>query len=178
MFSKGFSYLIDAVRKLVAEEFDIKLIVAGKIIGDDWMSEYKTSKLLHESISTRIDYVGSVYGKKKWELLKNAHVIALPTFYPTEAQPISLIEGMAFGCMPLTTDHNYNLDFIPQDIIALVKKQDADSIYSVLKDICIEKQIFSEKMQQSYEFASKHFRQSNYIKLIDRVISDVIRDEM
>lgn len=39
------------------------------------------------------------------DLLGQHHVVALPTWYPNEAQPLTLLEGMANGCVPVSTPH-------------------------------------------------------------------------
>ena len=52
---------------------------------------------------TSVRVLGRVAGDAKWEALRRAHVVALPTTYPPEGQPISIIEGMAAGCAIVAT---------------------------------------------------------------------------
>jgi len=53
-----------------------------------------------------LKYHGKVLGGAKLELFKQAHVFCLPTYYPYEGQPISILEAYASGCAVLTTAHS------------------------------------------------------------------------
>jgi glycosyltransferase involved in cell wall biosynthesis len=53
-----------------------------------------------------IKYHGSVSGAQKRDLYANAHVFCLPTYYPYEGQPFSIVEAYASGCVVITTDHS------------------------------------------------------------------------
>lgn len=46
----------------------------------------------------------SLSGQEKIDVITQAHIMLLPTRYPTEAAPISLIEGLAAGCFIVSTD--------------------------------------------------------------------------
>ena len=61
-----------------------------------------------------VKYHGIVHGEAKRTLLAQAHIFCLPTFYPYEGQPISILEAYASGCVVLTTDHSGIFDiFMP-----------------------------------------------------------------
>ena len=53
-----------------------------------------------------IRYHGAVAGERKKALFAEAHVFCLPTYYPYEGQPISILEAYASGCAVITTDHS------------------------------------------------------------------------
>lgn len=52
-----------------------------------------------------VTYHGIVSGKEKQKLLKESYIFALPTCYPNEGQPISILEAMGNGMLVLTTNH-------------------------------------------------------------------------
>ena len=80
-----------------------------------------------------VHYHGTVQGPMKVALLQNAHVFCLPTYYPFEGQPISILEGYAAGCAVLTTDHGGIFDvFVPELNGWAVEKQSPESIASAL----------------------------------------------
>ena len=54
----------------------------------------------------QIRYHGTVAGDTKRRLFHEAHVFCLPTYYPYEGQPISILEAYASGCAVITTDHS------------------------------------------------------------------------
>jgi len=52
-----------------------------------------------------VTYHGVVKGESKTELLSKANIFVLPTYYNVEAQPITIIEAMAYGCAILATEY-------------------------------------------------------------------------
>lgn len=61
---------------------------------------------IHEyGLSDIVKYHGTVRGEKKIKLLKRAHIFILPTYYPWEGQPISIIEAQAFGIPVIATPY-------------------------------------------------------------------------
>lgn len=56
--------------------------------------------------SPHLRYHGTVHGEQKRALFERTHVFCLPTYYPYEGQPISILEAYASGCAVMTTDHS------------------------------------------------------------------------
>jgi glycosyltransferase involved in cell wall biosynthesis len=83
-----------------------------------------------------VHYHGVVLGEEKQELLAQAHVFCLPTFYPYEGQPISILEAYASGCMVLTTDHSGIFDiFTPGENGWEVEPRSPKSIMTALEKL-------------------------------------------
>jgi glycosyltransferase involved in cell wall biosynthesis len=79
-------------------------------------------------------YHGSVMGEAKASLLRNAHLFCLPTYYPYEGQPISILEAYAAGAAVLTTDHSGIFDTFTPGVNGLeVTKGSTDSIEASLR---------------------------------------------
>ena len=103
--SKGFSHVYEAARLLRKQGLAVKLTLCGEILGTAEIGKAEVNAYLKEVSSE--DWVtvrGAVSGLDKLEVLSRAHVMLLPTRYPTEAAPISLIEGLAAGCYIVSTD--------------------------------------------------------------------------
>lgn len=80
-----------------------------------------------------VKYHGVVMGEQKASLLKSAHVFCLPTYYPYEGQPISILEAYATGCAVITTDHSGILDvFSDGENGMLVRKMSSESVRDAL----------------------------------------------
>ena len=56
-------------------------------------------------LSDYITYHGIVQGENKNNLLYNADVFLLPTYYNVEAQPLTIIEAIAYGCAIFATNY-------------------------------------------------------------------------
>lgn len=83
-----------------------------------------------------IKYWGVVKGQEKSNLFNNADIFCLPTYYPFEGQPISIIEAYASGCAVLTTNHSGIFDiFKPDHNGFVVEKKSSDSIRNILIEV-------------------------------------------
>lgn len=58
------------------------------------------------NLKNNIFYHGVVSGDEKRNLLTKSDLFCLPTYYPFEGQPISILEAYAAGCVVLTTNHS------------------------------------------------------------------------
>lgn len=105
MHSKGFLVAAKAIDILVQEGADVKLFLCGTPIGDHEMSKAEVVKCTDDLRNhPHIEVIGNVSGGKKLDLLAEAHVFVLPTTYPTEAAPLSILEAFGAGCCVVTTD--------------------------------------------------------------------------
>ena len=94
---KGMNELLEACVTLKNEGFPFKLVIAGsEREGDTYLSRYA------ERLGDEFEYVGIVSGEAKTNFLKAIDVFVLPSYF--EGLPISLLETMGFGCVPVTTN--------------------------------------------------------------------------
>jgi glycosyltransferase involved in cell wall biosynthesis len=132
---KGCLLLRDAVQSINQERpGSIQLDYAGGFVTE------QEKKAFLDSIadSDGITYHGIVKGAAKRDLLLQAHILALPTFYPFEGQPICILEGYAAGCAVLTTDHSGIFDtFTPGENGWEVEKDCTTSIERAILQ-CLE----------------------------------------
>lgn len=170
MFSKGFSYLIDAVHSVRAAGLPVTLTLAGHPLGDAIMTAEQARARLMEGLAEGITYVGTVHGSDKWAALDAAHIIALPTFYSIEAQPISLIEGMAFGCIPLTTRHNFNEDFLDPNATVFVEPKSSKSIAEALKAMVSDRGGMAARTRSAFAAGNNRHSLENFVNGIDAVV--------
>lgn len=134
--SKGFLLLAEAIRRIER---------AGRLDGfrfvfrGNW-PDPAMKTVLEETLGEAALTSGAVeIGAGIWdrdevrETLLAADVFCLPTSYPSEAQPLSIIEAMACGCAILATDHASIADMvIPDENGALVEKGSAEAIAAFL----------------------------------------------
>jgi len=127
---KGHQELLSAIRSLPPEvkgrfHFDF----AGGFESD------RDRRAFTEAIRPllNVTYHGTVTGAAKRLLLTRAHVFCLPTYYPYEGQPISILEAYASGCLVITTDHSGIFDiFQPEQNGFAVEKKSCQSLCRAL----------------------------------------------
>lgn len=96
---KGINYLIDAADILREELQGYKIVVAGE--GDaNYVSSLK-SQIADKGLQDMFQFVGGVYGEKKWELFKTSDFFVLPTH--SENFGLAVAEALASGTPVITT---------------------------------------------------------------------------
>lgn len=130
---KGYKELVAAYKMLGPKYIDrIEINFAGAFESDASQKEF----LLSISGYTNMNYHGIVYGEKKKEMLFESHVFCLPTYYPYEGQPISILEAYSSGCIVLTTNHSGIFDIFKNNINGYeVIKKSSDSIKDILEQL-------------------------------------------
>lgn len=128
-------------------------------------------------LSEQLTYRGTVSGKQKEDLLENAHVLILPTWYPWEGQPLSIIEAMACGTPVISTEHAG----IPEEIVHgetgwMLKKGQIDKDHlsetlATLMDMSAEE--YSEMSKRAHQFYLDHFTKEKHLNNMLKVINSV-----
>lgn len=128
MNEKGIYVLLEALEELNAKGISFKATIAGHI------EQSQENTLLHKMAQIEgLIYKGLVRGEEKSQMLQEANVFVLPTFYKMEGLPISIIEAMATGNVIITTDHGAIPDLVTESENGfLIKKKSADAIVEKL----------------------------------------------
>lgn len=94
--TKGMSELYEACRILIEKEFPFKLNIAG-IEGDNehYIDQFQTL------LGNNFHYWGVVSGNEKKDFLRSLDVFVLPSYF--EGLPMSLLEAMSYGALPVVT---------------------------------------------------------------------------
>jgi glycosyltransferase involved in cell wall biosynthesis len=96
---KGIELLIDAAAQIKDILVDYRIIIAGE--GDMHYIQLLKNRVQEQNMVPVFDFVGSVYGEKKWTLFHNADIFILPTY--SENFGIVIAEALASGTPVITT---------------------------------------------------------------------------
>jgi len=140
--SKGVLYLLAAIERLLADSRRVEVDIAGshKDAGGGNEIGFSTFVADFEAACRRLGpscrYHGAVFGEAKAALFEQSHVFCLPTHYPWEGQPISIIEALAYGLPVISTAHKG----IPEQVIdgkngRLVPPRSAEAIAEALVEL-------------------------------------------
>lgn len=94
---KGIEVLIESIEKL--PELNIKVMIAGE--GEPEYVQRLEELIKRKKLTSKISFLGGVYGKDKWNLYKKADLFVLPTY--SENFGIVIIEALAAGVPVITT---------------------------------------------------------------------------
>ena len=88
----------------------LQLTVAGSFVRQEEEREFQS---VREQASEMIDYVGFASPELKSRLLRTSDCLCFPSYYPAEAQPVTLIEAMAFGLSIVATNWRAIPEMLP-----------------------------------------------------------------
>jgi glycosyltransferase involved in cell wall biosynthesis len=125
------------------------------------------------STADGVEYLGSfIDGASKRALYLDTHVFCLPTYYPYEGQPISILEAYATGCVVLTTRHAGIPDIFTDQVNGfLVAAASPTDVAAKLRRVLAERQSLERIGLTNLLFARERFT----AKLYNRNISDLFR---
>lgn len=161
--NKGVDYIFEAAKRLKDDNVPFTLHFAGK---EETEGEYIPK--LQAELGERFTYHGVVFGKGKNDLLKQCDVFLLPSFY--EGLPMSLIETMSFGMVPVVTNVGSISSVVTDDENGLfVKIKDTDTIVSAIKALCADILLFESLSVKAQDTILSLFDDRAYIDKLNKL---------
>ena len=176
MYSKGIMDFLDSL-DIVLVNCNSEVYIAGKILGDYLKTKkevedmfFEKLKKLNKVFNNRVKYLGVVEGDEKMKLLKKTSIFCLPTFYKTEAFPLSIIEAMALGNAIITTNHNYLPSIVSEKNGIIVPVSNVAELGKSIISL-INNHSLSSIQKSNVDFARENFSFSNFKENIKRILA-------
>lgn len=161
--NKGIDYIFEATKCLKADGVPFTLHFAGK---EEAEGEYIPR--FQVELGDSFVYHGVVFGKAKNDLLKQCDVFLLPSFY--EGLPMSLIETMSFGMVPVVTNVGSISSVVTDKQNGLfVKVKDSDSIVTVIKALSTHRDLLASLSASAQETILFLFDDRAYIDKLNKL---------
>ena len=171
--SKGILEFMNAVAKILSDNKEVEVNIAGGFLKDHIMSKNEIKKrffLIYNSLKLkynhRVSYLGVVSGKKKVDVLKSSSIFVLPSYYPTEAFPISIIEAMAASNAIVTTNHNYLKFIISEENGIIVNKKNSNEIYLALRRLLNDDKKLKQIQKLNYLKSNSEYKLESHINKV------------
>lgn len=162
---KGYIELANAYIEL-SQEYKDKIVI--NFVGGFESFETKCSFLSKIEQYEGLNYLGSfIDGAEKRALYCKSHVFCLPTFYPYEGQPISILEAYASGCVVITSNHS-GIPFVFRDKINgfIVDKKSIASLKKAIEETVINESELVKIAFKNRNEALRKYRTETYKKNI------------
>lgn len=128
VWDKGLFEALEAMALLAKEGREMHFTIAGG--GPDEARLKATAAEL--GVADRVHFAGTVYGDAKNELWRSAHAFLFPTYH--EGLPYALLEAMAAGAVPVTTQVGAIPDVLTDGVHGLlVEAKNPQAIATALK---------------------------------------------
>lgn len=169
MAEKGYIELIHAVAGLIREGLNIELNLVGAIQSENEFQEVKRF-IDKYGLADRIIYHGTKRGEEKKRFFLEADIMALPTKYKVEGQPMSIIEGMAAGLPIISSDRGIIAELI-EDCGILVQPEVTD-IKRAIKRLAVneeERKLLGKISREIYE---EYYTEDKYTDSLMAIFND------
>lgn len=141
-YSKGIIHLLQAIYNLPDElKQQIELEIAGEFMSDEYKTDFQTKRLFFELVKSLIsegisvNYHGKINKERAITLFEQSDIFILPTFYTTEAMPLSILEALAYKNIIITSDWRYLKSIFVDYSIFYVEKENIASIKRQIEEI-------------------------------------------
>jgi len=177
--SKGIMELLDSFEEISKNYQHVQLNIAGDFIGDEYLNarEIKTSffkkLIILQKQGIKIKYIGIIKDFKKINQLFISDIFILPSYYKTEAAPLSIYEAMRTGNVIITTYHNLLPKIISPKNGTLITAKSIKDLTIALKYYLDHPQKMIKIQKFNQEYAKKHFSFDIYMKNIRTVMTKI-----
>ena len=181
IWSKGYFDVLKAVDIVVnKEQLDVNCVFAGRFMAshDDEKPGISNKEdfdkfVRDHSLTERVKYYPGLYGDEKDKYFSDANVFLLPTYYINEGQPVSIVEAMAYGCVPLVTEYRHIPMMINEQNGCFVRPKDAEDIARNVKYLMEHPGEYAAKSEQCISDYQQKFRFEVYASKVIECINDV-----
>lgn len=170
--SKGYLDVLEAAKKLKNEK--INFYFAGKFFDEEekkaFLDEIQKNKL------SNVIYYDGIYGEDKKNILLQTDIFVLPTVYPKEGQPISILEAMGNMNVIISTNHAGIPDIVKKENGYLIDVNNSDISEAIVKKIqyYLENHDIVRQIKiNNYKYTKEKFSEQVYIDKLIGIIEDV-----
>lgn len=132
---KGFSYLINAMKYLDKNKFELIIIGRGSL-------KKSLQKVINDNHLLNVKILSEIKDCEKNKLLNSSHIFCLPSITRAEAFGLALVEALSFGLPLVTFDMpSSGTNFINQDNLTgyTVKMKDSKDLAKKIEAIAFNK---------------------------------------
>lgn len=178
--SKGIFELLEAF-KIIKHSFNnTSLIIVGKIIKDPFfmMTADETKREFNKMLKNldNVEYVGAISDvEKKMNILINSDIFVLPSWYPVEGQPLSIIEAMSCGLPIISTKNVGAIEEVVTDGFngILVEKKNVEQLAKAIETLIIDKEKRIKMGKNSYQKYLEHHTPEQHIRKFKEIINTI-----
>lgn len=173
--SKGIMDLVKALDILQKRGVSFEAKIVGGDTNDLTVLELK-GILLMKGLEKNVSVLGPKYGDEKWEMFSSCGIFVFPTYYANECFPLSILEAMMMGLVPISTTNGA----IPEIITSgrngfTINERDVEGLADCLEDLLQD----DEKIRQMASEAQHSFKENYTIKSFEmnmlKVFNELIK---
>lgn len=177
MHSKGILEFLDAAAMVLEKRSSATVVVAGAPGADGSMGVKEITRefakrlvLLQQRFPGRISYPGLVTGQTKTDLLKSSSLFVFPSWHPSEALPVSILEAMRTGSAIVASRHNFLPCIIGPENGIIVEPRSAASIAGAVISLLENREQLRKIGKHNAGHAVNNYAPGRYGDSISRIV--------
>lgn len=184
---KGYWDVLEAVDILVnKDKRNVNAVFAGRFLEDAEDRRFSSSAEAREKFDTfveqnnlqdRVKYVEGLYGAEKSKAFQKAHFFLLPTYYINEGQPVSVLEALAYGCVPVVTPYRLIPDMVNPQNGFFVNPQSPPEIAKVISSMIDNPDDYQARSAAGINDYKANFTAEKYVERVLDLINTVIAEK-
>ncbi len=172
--AKGVFIVLEAFSMLEKKHQNIYLEIAGDSFNekmDDKIRDY----IFKNKLTGRVNFLGGIYGKKKYQLYQNADVFVFPTFFEQECFPLVILEAMSFGLPVITTSEGAIPEIIKDGENGfLIKPKNAPELSEKIEMLYKNKKLLSQIGENNRKVFEEKYSLEVFENNLKRVFDSII----
>jgi glycosyltransferase involved in cell wall biosynthesis len=145
--SKGVFVLLDACSILMHNCIDFECEFIGAE-GDLDVIQFN-ERVKQNRLTSKVKYLGKVYGDKKQEVFACADIFAFPTYYSNECFPLVILEAMRAGLPVISTMEGGIPDIVDEGVTGFLVQQKNVEMLAEKLEILIKSSVLRQQMGRS-----------------------------
>lgn len=156
--TKGMSEFLQACRSLRARAIPFNIALAGC---EENVDEYVP--VFAREFREKFNYYGIVHDCAKDSFLEHTDVFVLPSYF--EGLPMSLLESMSFGCVPVATDVG-SVSTVVEDGIngILIEPHNAQAVTEAIARLHADRELWQRLSKRAKETVFEKFSPDKYAR--------------
>lgn len=167
--------ILELVQAIVECDEDITLTVTGNASEDMRLLIERTASA--KAGGRWVTFTGPLENAKAREVIRSSDILALPTYYPFEAFPISILEAMSMGRLVISTDRAAIPDMLKSEDGSacglIVKERDHQSLAAALKWCAVNPEEAREMCRRAFMKVKRQYANDVVFDLYSRRYADL-----
>ena len=177
--TKGFWDVLEAVKTLVnIEKIDVEAIFSGKFLDSVDDTKFRNAQearkaffmyIEDNNLQNHLVYLEGLYGMEKAKQFMKSNFFLLPSYYINEGQPVSVLEALAYGCVPIVTDYRLISSMVNNDNGFFVSPKSPNEIVKIIKDLSKNPRLYKQYSQSAINYYLENFTAEKYTEKLIRL---------
>ena len=131
--------------------------------------------VIEHHLENRVECLPGLFGEEKSDYFQKANVFVLPSYYVGEGQPMSILEAMSYGCVPIVTRHGHIPMMVTDNNGCFVEAKNPDSIADAIEHLIQNPDEYTLKSQQCIADFKEKFTYEKFMQSIEKCLNDAKR---